>query len=265
MLARMFRSTSSGGNDDDTTSSPWGVEYVSLSGVIDIAMHHPLCVGSYICDKRQCAALIVCPGGASSVDPWTSGGNDLLGELSTNRVKEVCVHFAYFPLIKNSPLTSLLPIFINIQPINKMPSKPVTDRRRLSPETRVSILALREGGKSFGEIADQLKLTRSTVTTIVHRAKRQLNASPASKKRMGRPPKLNDREKRAFIRHIDRNPHDNLAALATPSKSGHQLSKPTVRKYMRGAGFLRFRARRKPYLTVRHKAARLIWARKHKH
>ena len=83
MLARMFRSTSSGGNDDDTTSSPWGVEYVSLSGVIDIAMRHPLCVGSYICDKRQCAALIVCPGGASSVDPWTSGGNDLLGELIT--------------------------------------------------------------------------------------------------------------------------------------------------------------------------------------
>ena len=183
----------------------------------------------------------------------------------TNRVKEVCVHFAYFPLIKNSPLTSPLPIFINIEPINKMPSKPVTDRRRLSPEMCASILALREGGKSFGEIADQLKLARSTVTTIVHRAKRQLNASPAPKKRMGRPPKLNDREKRAFIRHIDRNPHDNLAALATPFKSGHQLSKPTVQKYMRGAGFLRFRARRKPYLTIRHKAARLIWARKHKH
>lgn len=73
----------SGGNDDDTTSSPWGVEYVSLSGVIDIAMYYPLCVGSYICDKRQCAALIVCLGGASSVDSWTSGGNDLLGELST--------------------------------------------------------------------------------------------------------------------------------------------------------------------------------------
>jgi hypothetical protein len=83
MLARMFRSTSSGGNDDDTTSSPWIVEYVSLSGVIDIAMHHPMCVRSYICDKRQCAALIMCPGGASLVDLWTSGGNDLLGEFST--------------------------------------------------------------------------------------------------------------------------------------------------------------------------------------
>ena len=146
-----------------------------------------------------------------------------------------------------------------------MPSKPVTDRRRLTSEVRASILALREGGKSFGQIADQLKLPWSSVTTIVHRAKRQLNASPAVKKRFGRPPKLNDREKRAFIRHIDRNPHDNLACLATPSKSGHRLCKNTVRKYMKGAGFLRFKTRRKLYLTIRHKAARLVWARKHKH
>lgn len=146
-----------------------------------------------------------------------------------------------------------------------MPFKPKTDRRRLTSELRGAVFALREGGQTYSEIANQLKLSRSTVTSIFHRASRQLNASPAPKKRIGRPPKLNDREKRALIRHIDLNPHDNLHALATPSKSGHQLSRNTVRKYMRGAGFFRYRARRKPYLTIKHKAARLVWSRKHKH
>lgn len=146
-----------------------------------------------------------------------------------------------------------------------MPSKPKTARRELSSEIVGGIIALQEGGQSYSEIAHQMKLARSTVTTIIHRVGRQRNASSPSKKRTGRPPKLNDREKRAFVRHIDRNPHDNLAALATPSKSGHQLSRNTVRKYMRTAGFLRFKARRKTYLTVVHKAVRLVWVRKHRH
>ena len=139
-----------------------------------------------------------------------------------------------------------------------MPSKPTTARRKLSFELHAAIFALRERGQTYSEIAGQLKLARSTVTTIIHRINRQRNAPPAFKKRMGRPPKLNDREKRAFVRHIEKNPHDNSAALATPSKSGHQLSRCTVRKYMRSAGFLRFKARRKPYLTIRHKAVRLV-------
>ena len=170
-----------------------------------------------------------------------------------------------YPSSKNHLFTSPPHFLINFQPINKMPSKPVTARRRLASEIHASILALREAGQTYGEIARQMKLSRSTVTTIVHRATRQRNASPAFKKRMGRPSKLNDREKRAFIRHIELNPTDNLTAFATPSKSGHQLSRNTVRKYMKFAGFFRFKARKKSYLTVRHKANRLIWARKHKH
>ena len=143
--------------------------------------------------------------------------------------------------------------------------KPKTARRELSSEICASILALREGGKSYGEIAGQMKFVRSIVITVVHRAIRQRNAFSARQKRVGRFFKLSDRERRAFIRHIDKNPHDNLAALTTSSKSGHQLSRCTVRKYMRFADFLRFKARRKSYLIVRHKIARLVWTRHHKH
>lgn len=99
-----------------------------------------------------------------------------------------------------------------------MPSKPTTARRKLSSELHAAIFALRDGGASNGEIAKQMNLARSTVTTIIHRTVKQQKASSLSTKCIGRPPKPNDREKRAFVRHIERNPHDNLT---TPSKSGH--------------------------------------------
>ena len=52
-------------------------------------------------------------------------------------------------------------------------------------------------------------------------------------------------------------------ALGTPSKSGSKLSRGTVRPYLKAAGYLRFKARRKPFLTQNHKDARLRWAREH--
>ncbi len=62
------------------------------------------------------------------------------------------------------------------------------------------------------------------------------------------------------MRHVERYPHNNLKALGTPSKSGHTLSELTVRKYLRGEGFfLRFKARKKPYLTAKHKKDWLRW------
>ena len=79
----------------------------------------------------------------------------------------------------------------------------------------------------------------------------------------GRPPKLDARARRALIRHVERNPHDKLASLGTPSRSGQKLSRKTVRSYLKTAGYLRFKARRKPFLTKKHKAARLRWAREH--
>lgn len=144
-----------------------------------------------------------------------------------------------------------------------MPSKPKTVRREHSSEIISTIIALHEIHCSYAEIARQVKLTRPTVVTIVHRITRNPDASCDRKKRVGRPVKLDARARRALIRHIDRNPHENLLALATPSKSGHKLSRCTVRKYMKTAGFFRSRARRKPFLTIRHKAVRLQWGREH--
>ena len=146
-----------------------------------------------------------------------------------------------------------------------MPSEPKTARREHSSETIAVVLALRGLGKSHGEIGRHMNLARTTVTTLLHRADRQPDGPSHSKKRPGRPNKLDTRARRALIRHIEKNSHDNLLCLATPSKSGKKLHKNTVRKYLKKAGYLRFRARKKPFLIERHKLARLKWAKEHEH
>ena len=176
----------------------------------------------------------------------------------TNRVKEVCVHFAYFSRIKNSFFTSLLHISIIIQSINKMFFKFVTNRRKLIFEIRVFILTFREKNKSYDKIIDQLKFARSIVIITVHRIKKQFNVFFVIKKRMNRFFKLNNREKRTFIRHIDKNSYDNLIVFVIFFKLDHQLFKFIVRKYMKNADFLRFKIKKKFYLTIRHKIAKLI-------
>lgn len=50
-------------------------------------------------------------------------------------------------------------------------------------------------------------------------------------------------------------------ALGTPSKSGTTLSR---RRYLKAEGYFRFQARRKPFETDKHKAARLKWAKEHR-
>ena len=62
---------------------------------------------------------------------------------------------------------------------------------------------------------------------------------------------------------MEQNPYDNLAALSTPFKLGTTFSCKTVRAYLKAVNYLRFKARKKPYLTKKHKEARLCWVRKH--
>ena len=62
---------------------------------------------------------------------------------------------------------------------------------------------------------------------------------------------------------MEQNIQDNLTALGTPSKSGTSLSRKAVGGYLKAAGYLMFKARRKPYLTKKNKEARLRWAREH--
>ena len=144
-----------------------------------------------------------------------------------------------------------------------MPSKPKGSRREYSSETISVILELKKSGQSHREIAHHLEIPKSSVITILHREARQSDNPPKPSKRPGRLPKLDYRAQRAIIRHVEKFPYDNLHALSTPSKSGHTMGRTTIRRYLKAAGFFRFKARKKPFLSDKHKAARLKWAKEH--
>ena len=76
-------------------------------------------------------------------------------------------------------------------------------------------------------------------------------------KHIGQSTKLNAWFQRALICHIERFLHD------TSSKSGHTLFQETIQSYSKTAGYLQFKAHKKPLLTQKHKKVRLRWARKH--
>ena len=59
-------------------------------------------------------------------------------------------------------------------------------------------------------------------------------------------------------------PHDNLYALSTPSKSGSTISQITIQKYLKAKDYFRFKAKKKLFLSDKHKADRLKWAKEHK-
>ncbi len=181
----------------------------------------------------------------------------------TNRVQEVIHRSALTEAPTNFTVILFLCHFTNSQPITIMPTKPKTTRREHSNETISVILALHSTGKSHGKIADYVKISKLTVTRILQRASKNPNEQYYKTKCIGRSNKLNAWSQRVLIHHVERFPHDNLAALGTPSKSGHKLSQGTVRSYLKTADYLRFKARRKPFLTQKHKEARLRWAREH--
>ena len=152
--------------------------------------------------------------------------------------------------------------FINFPSNSTTPPKSKTARREHSGETVAVILTLRNLGKSFGQIGDHVKLPRSTIVHIIHRAARKPEEPYRPTKRARQPAKLDARARWALIRHVERNPEDNLAVLGTPSKTGHKLGHNALRAYLKAAGYLRFKVRKKPYLK-KQKEVRLCWAREY--
>ncbi len=153
--------------------------------------------------------------------------------------------------------------FTNSSTKSIMPSKPKTSRREYSDEMVGIILALREAGKSYAKIANQVKVPWPSVVQIIHRATRIQNEPYWPTKRVGRLPKLDTRVWQALICHMKRILYDNLAALGTPSKSGTMLNRKTIQAYLKAEGYLQFKARRKPHLTKKHKEARRRLEHKH--
>jgi transposase len=144
-----------------------------------------------------------------------------------------------------------------------MSSKSKTSRRKHSSKTIAVIIILKSIEKSHDEIVSHLKLSKFIVTSIIHRQQRQEECPLRPTKRADRPLLLNARARRRLIRHVESNLQDDFATLTNPSKITNSIHRVTIRSYLKTAGYLRFKARKKLFLTFKYKLARLKWAREH--
>lgn len=144
-----------------------------------------------------------------------------------------------------------------------MPSAPKTSRRQHSSEKITVILKLHNLGLSASKISNETDIPKSTITRIIRDHEQQPNQPLSRPKRPGRPPKLSRRSERALMRYVAKNPRDTLEALSTPSKSGYQLHPKTIRRYLKNNEVYAFKPRKKPFLSKKHKADRLKWAKEY--
>lgn len=133
--------------------------------------------------------------------------------------------------------------------------------RTLSVEERGMIVGMRTAGMSTHRIAAELEMTQSTVFTVWKNFQERGTLQPL--KSSGRPQKLNARDKRVLGRILCKNRRLPLAAIR--EKMHVKVSPTTLRKAMKSIGFSNRAAAKKPFLSEKHKARRLAFAKEHRH
>lgn len=131
--------------------------------------------------------------------------------------------------------------------------------RTLTTEERTLIVDMRQKGIKCKDIAELLKMPRSTVSTVL--TKWKMSGCCQTKKPGPRPLKLSARAQRDLVRLVNQDRRQTLAMLA----DSFQVHRNTVRTYVLRLGFGNRIARKKPYLTIDQRAKRLAFAKKYRH
>lgn len=141
-------------------------------------------------------------------------------------------------------------------------------RRPLSIAERTTITTLLEQGKSLQAVGTILGRRKSTIAYAA-KAMRSAAAGPRVDKR-GRPKALTDREQRTLKRTMDISGFRSVASLtemvnttrsqATGGAKKSPVSPSTVRRAVRAMGFASRVAAKKPYLSAKNMAKRLVWS-----
>ena len=140
-------------------------------------------------------------------------------------------------------------------------------RRPLSVGEQETISTLLRQGKSLAAIGTILGRPKSTVAYAAEVARATDNGAKVDKR--GRPKSLTERELRSLRRAVDENGFSTIRALTekvnqtrTQAAGGSQkgpVSTWTVRRAVKAMGFESRVASKKPYLSDRNKAKRLVW------
>jgi hypothetical protein len=103
----------------------------------------------------------------------------------------------------------------------KMPSKPKTQRRETTPEERAIVWAHYLYVLTYSEIKAKTGHPKPTIQSIIKRLKARSGSDKfKSLPRPGASRKVDSKDERALLRHVDKNTKDPLTVLGMPFKSG---------------------------------------------
>ena len=132
-----------------------------------------------------------------------------------------------------------------------------TIKREHFSKTKIIILILKNLKKFYDQITAHLQFFKSIIFIIIHRLHRKKNQFLKFTKRIDRFLKFDVQIKRRLMRHVKTNSFDNFNVLIIFFKSEKRFHRTIVRRYLKKSDYLRFKIRKKFYLTFKHKLARL--------
>jgi transposase len=134
---------------------------------------------------------------------------------------------------------------------------PHSNMRRLSDDLQNNILSLALLGKSTRSIAKQLTISHMTVSRVCAG-----KVSDTLRPSAGRPALLSIQDRRTLVRSAT----TDKAPTASKLKStlGHKVCKQTLRNALRAEGLSAYVKAKKPFLSAKHRRARLEFARQYK-
>jgi transposase len=136
-------------------------------------------------------------------------------------------------------------------------------RKEICASIRNLVVQLRKEKKSYGEIAETVKLSRATIQTIVRNFEER--GSVLNKPRCGRPKKLSGRDVRSILKKVIQNPRIGCPKLAEQiaNTSGKVVNPKTIGRVLKRSGYNSRVPRKKPLISTKNKELRLDFARRH--
>lgn len=135
--------------------------------------------------------------------------------------------------------------------------------KQVGLEIRQLITKHRHDGKSIREISKLVDVPKSTVSDIISRFENENRLHYKSRKGQGR--KLNTHDERSLLRKIKENPKLTAKQMSTDLSAtlGTTVSDSTVRRTLKSNGIHGRIMRRKPFISVKNRKARLEYAKKY--
>ena len=138
----------------------------------------------------------------------------------------------------------------------------MSKKANVKPNQRQKIVDRRKDGKSYGQIAKALKLSKTACLQAMKYVK--ANGICENKKRT-RQRKTTEREDRRIHRLSEENRHKT--AVDIHSELAQELTKPisvrTVKRRLNEFGLMGRIARKKPFISKKNQKERLKWAKEH--